>query len=43
MKEKKYKWKCTNCSEKAFAIEQPLCKTCTHIERTNIKMEKVDA
>ena len=42
MKNKKYKWKCTSCTEEAFAVEQPFCKTCSHIEKTNIKMERVD-
>ena len=42
MKNKKSKWKCTTCPEEAYAVEQPFCKTCSHIERTNIKMERVD-
>ena len=42
MKNKKYKWKCTTCPEKAYATEQPLCKTCSHIERMSVKMERVD-
>ena len=42
MKNKKYKWKCTTCPEKAFATKQPFCKTCSHIERMNVKMDKVD-
>ena len=40
--EKKYKWKCSTCPEEAIVVKQPLCKTCSHIERTNVKMERVD-
>ena len=40
MKNKKYKWKCSTCPEKAVATKQPFCKTCSHIERMNVKMEK---
>ena len=42
MKNKKYKWKCSTCPEKAVATKQPFCKTCSHIERMNVKMERVD-
>ena len=42
MKLTKYKWKCITCFEEAFASEQPFCKACSHIERKNVEMERVD-
>ena len=38
---KKYKWKCPNCNDVLKSSEQPHCKACGHIERIDIKMEKV--
>jgi hypothetical protein len=42
MKNKKHKWKCPTCSEEIFCTKQPLCKACSHIERKNVEMERVD-
>ena len=35
-----YKWKCPSCGEIEESDTQPYCKTCSHIERFNVKMEK---
>ena len=37
---KKYKWKCKNCGCTLKSDTQPYCKTCIHVERINIKMDK---
>ena len=42
MMSKKYKWKCPYCSEEIFSTDKPLCKSCSHIERKNVEMERVD-
>jgi hypothetical protein len=41
MGDKKYKWKCSTCSDEIFTTKQPLCKPCSHIERQNVEMDKV--
>ena len=38
---RKYKWKCPNCDDVLKSSEQPHCKVCEHIERIDMKMEKV--
>ena len=35
-----YKWKCPSCGETEESDTQPYCKTCSHIERFDVKMEK---
>ena len=37
---KKVKWKCKHCGEVVLSDVQPYCKTCMHVERINIKMDK---
>ena len=39
---KKYKWECKNCQEIIISDTQPYCKACTHIERRDIKMDKIN-
>ncbi len=41
MTSKKYKWKCSTCSEEVITTKQPLCKPCSHIERRNVEMDKI--
>ena len=35
-----YKWKCPKCGDTVESDTQPYCKTCSHIERLDVKMEK---
>ena len=35
-----YKWECPRCGDIVISDTQPFCKTCSHIERFDVKMEK---
>ena len=35
-----YKWECRKCGDTEESETQPYCKTCSHIERFDVKMEK---
>ena len=35
-----YKWKCRKCDDVVESDTQPYCKTCGHIERIDVKMDK---
>ena len=35
------KWICEHCSDITYSMEQPYCKPCCHIERTNKKMLRI--
>ena len=35
-------WKCSSCGEISKSDTQPYCKTCSHIERIYVKMNKVN-
>ena len=37
-----YKWKCPKCDDIVESDTQPYCKTCSHIERIDIKMDKLE-
>ena len=37
---KKYKWECPKCGDVLKSNIQTYCKTCSHIERLDVKMEK---
>ena len=37
---KKFRWKCKKCGDVVSSDTQPFCKTCGHIERINVKMDK---
>ena len=37
-----YKWKCPKCSIIEESDTQPYCKTCGHVERIDVKMDKHD-
>ena len=37
-----YKWKCKQCGDIVKSDVQPYCKTCSHIERFDVKMEKLE-
>ena len=39
---KKYKWECPKCGDTEESDIQPYCKTCSHIERIDVKMNKVN-
>ena len=39
---KKYDWECPKCGKIEESDEQPYCKTCSHIERFDVKMEKLE-
>ena len=34
------KWKCPRCGDVEESDTQPYCKTCSHVERLDIKMVK---
>ena len=36
------KWKCPRCGDVEESDTQPYCKTCSHIERLDVKMEKLE-
>ena len=36
------RWKCPRCGDIEEADEQPYCKKCSHIERFDVKMEKLE-
>ena len=38
---KKYRWKCRRCGDLWKSNKQPYCKICMHVERINVKMEKI--
>ena len=38
----KYNWKCSDCGDTTFNLKQPYCKKCSHIERFDVKMEKLE-
>ena len=35
------KWICEHCGRIEYATEQPYCKRCCHIQRTDVKMFKI--
>ena len=35
------KWICEYCGSIEYAMEQPFCKGCCHIQRTDMKMFKI--
>ena len=37
-----YEWKCPKCKKTEKSNEQPYCKTCSHIERFDVKMKKLE-
>ena len=37
-----YRWKCKKCGDVVSSDTQPFCKTCAHIERIDVKMEKME-
>ena len=39
--QKKYKWECSNCGDTIMCVTQPYCKKCCHVERVDVKMEKI--
>ena len=39
---KKFRWKCNKCGDVISSSVQPFCKTCGHIERIDVKMEKMN-
>ena len=39
---KKLRWECKKCGDVVSSDTQPYCKTCSHIERIDIKMEKLE-
>ena len=39
---KKYKWECPKCGDTEESDIQPYCKTCSHIERFDVKMDKLE-
>ena len=39
---KKNKWECKKCGDVVRCNIQPYCKTCGHIERIDVKMEKIN-
>jgi len=36
-----YKWICEHCGGIEYAMEQPYCKPCCHIQRGNVKMIRI--
>ena len=36
------KWKCPKCGKIEESDEQPYCKKCSHIERFDVKMYKLE-
>ena len=40
--ERKYRWKCRRCGDLWKSNKQPYCKICMHVERINIRMEKIN-
>ena len=36
-----YKWICEYCGNIEYDVQQPFCKPCCHINRTDIKMLKI--
>ena len=36
----KIKWKCPSCGDIVTSDTQPYCKTCSHVERLDVKMIK---
>ena len=36
---KQHKWKCSICDDILKSKNQPYCKSCSHIENQNIKMD----
>ena len=39
---KNNRWECKSCGDVVSSDTQPFCKTCMHIERINIRMEKIN-
>ena len=39
---KKIRWQCPRCGDVVSSDEQPYCKTCSHVERIDIKMDKLE-
>ena len=37
---KENRWECKNCGDVVSSDTQPFCKTCGHIERIDVKMDK---
>ena len=37
-----YKWECKKCGETAESDTRPYCKTCSHVERIDVKMYKLE-
>ncbi len=37
-----YRWICEYCGVIEYAMEQPYCKKCCHIHRSNVKMIKIN-
>jgi len=35
------KWICEYCGAIEYAMEQPFCKECCHVQRTDVKMIKI--
>ena len=36
------KWKCPKCGDVVESDVQPYCKACSHIERIDVKMDKLE-
>ena len=36
-----YKWVCEYCGDIVYCMEQPFCKECCHVQRTDVKMIKI--
>ena len=39
---KKLRWECKKCGDVVSSDTQPFCKTCGHIERINVKMDRLE-